>query len=103
MLVKIHNNVAINMLSIMSVMVRETVKTTTVGGGWFSEGKKNTSYEYDVEIQYKNVDNERASFKYMCHNNDKLASKIKDEVLSQVKELENVGATQALEEAIKNG
>jgi hypothetical protein len=108
MLVKIADNVSINMTSIDSVLVRGVDVTETTSNGWFTTPTKKTEKHFHVEITYRDADRNQQVFKYqVIHGTDnekyKDAIKVQNNVLSQVKELENVGATQLLEEALRNG
>jgi hypothetical protein len=103
MLVKIANNAGINMTGIDSVMVKEKVETEIIKkGGFFTPNTTRKTTSYFVEIWYRDTDGKKAVLNYHCGMDTQFALKLQNEVLSQVKELENVGATQALEEAIKN-
>lgn len=100
MLVKIGDGTSINMTGIQRVVVdtHQEKKTTP---GFF--GKTTIHESYAVKVSYTNHEGKPADYTLYGFNTAHEAQKVYKEVLSQVKELENVGATQALEEAIRNG
>lgn len=102
MLVHVADNCVINMTGILQVNVRQKENIEYAGKSLFNKGTKLTTHTYSVEIVYKNADGVNAQFEYRCGNDDKFAFEIKKRVLEQVKEIENVGATQALEKALKD-
>ena len=103
MLVKIDDGAALNMLGIDSVIVTPVERSQRIGIGLFSKGTEEKWTEYNVVIAYRDADGEKDRFTLKCGKNLSSALKVKDNVLAQVKELENVGATQALEEVLRNG
>jgi len=102
MLVKAGTSVALNMTGIDSVILRQETETSFRNPSIFSKGIETKKTVYNVEINYRNADCKKDQFTIKCGENYGIADSIHKEVLSQVKEIENVGATQALEEAIKN-
>jgi len=101
MLVRIGHAGAINMRGIDRVIITIEQEKTYPNSTWFSKGSAVTKTTYVLIIDYTNADGEKTQQRFTCPD-EKTADTIKDVVLSQAKELENVGATQALEEAIRN-
>jgi len=102
MLVKCGPSVTLNMTGIDSVLVRPVEKVEYKNPLIFSKGVRCATTTYDIEIKYRNSDGKKDNFTISQFTSIAHAMEIKDEILSQAKEIENVGATQALEEAIKN-
>jgi hypothetical protein len=102
MLVRIGKACAVNMSAIHSVWVNSSIEVTYTGGTWFSKGTKVETTKWILSIRYRDMDGSNHSLTQTT-DDYQWALDTKNEVLSQVKELENAGATQALEEAIING
>lgn len=101
MLVQIGHAGAVNMLGIDSVIVTVEREETYPHSGFFGKGPVEVETKHIVVIDYTDADGKKAIRRFACPN-QQTANDIKDIILKQVKEIENVGATQALEEAIKN-
>ena len=102
MLVKIGEEVVINMLSIHSVVLKNVEHKTSISNGFLKEPTISVVTHYVVEVIYKDADNRKVYHTYDCLSDLSTALKVKNEIVSQVKEIDNVGATQLLEEAIRN-
>jgi hypothetical protein len=102
MLVKIDNCGAINMLGIDKVLIDTKENVTHPNPTLFSKGQPVTKTTYELWIHYTNADGAKDRLTVTYDNYQKVQNAHK-EILNQVKEIENVGATQALEEALKDG
>lgn len=101
MLVQIGHAGAINMRGIDSVMVTVEHEKTYPKPTFFGKGEPKVKDTHVLVINYTDADGKKVERRFVCPD-PKTANDIKDIVLRQVKEIENVGATQALEEAIKD-
>jgi arginine decarboxylase-like protein len=101
MLVQIGHAGAINMRGIDSVIVTVEHEEEWTNPTMFSKGTRVVKDKHVLVINYVDADNKKVERRFSCPN-QQTANEIKDIVLRQVKEIENVGATQALEEAIKD-
>lgn len=100
MLVKIGAVASINMTGIqkVSIVPHKEVKQRA---GLFQ--KEVTEESVAVKVEYTDHNGRETSYTLYGYKDYQGANVTYKEVLDQVKELENVGATQALEEAIRNG
>lgn len=101
MLVKIGMAV-VNMASIDSITVKDRAIKTRKSNGWFKKATVTEHYEYDIVVKYRDADGRQGIFTLDCGSNAEAMFKEKDRICAQAKELENTGATQALEEALRN-
>jgi hypothetical protein len=101
MLVQIGHAGAINMRGIDRVLVTVEHEETYPNPTMFGKGPVKVKDVHILVINYTDADGKKSEQRLNCPTGQ-MANELKDIVLKQVKELENVGATQALEEALKS-
>jgi hypothetical protein len=102
MMVKIGRTAVINMTAISSVHLLTEKETITTKCGWFEKKIKDIKTTYAVKIYFKDEHGKDSNYKLYGFDDILAAEKIKDEVMSQIKELELEHLTATLENAIKN-
>jgi hypothetical protein len=102
MLIKIGPTTAINVTRILRVEMLEEVTKTSKDNGFWKPKTLTEETTFAVKVFYRDIDGKDTSFKLYGIKDLDRATKIQEEVLGQIKELELENMSATLENAIRN-